>query len=116
MKTSKPKQDKYERAIAYLKRYPHKIGEAWTETQHSSPAVQQAHCLFQCLSKNGQWSEDGPCLTQIRCGCSAPAHADLCTLIRNDQRLPVNPYKITPQDLPVFAAWQRLLDKVLKRK
>jgi len=40
---------------------------------------------------------------------------DLTERIRADERIPDDPDRITVAHLPVFAEWQRILDKELKR-
>lgn len=54
------------------------------------------------------------CLTMIRNGWQGPT-PELTTAIQSDDRLPCSPRQITPAHLPVFAEWQRRLDRELNR-
>ena len=106
--------DKYARAITYLKKHPKQIISAW-----ACPFVHPAGCLFQFAA--GQFKENDSrifgCLTQIR-GYSELYYAEtrrLTRLIAKDERIPRDEQEIRLKHLPVFAEWQRRLDKELKR-
>lgn len=68
---------------------------------------------------------DCGCLTQIRedsgpCGfgvfaVSGEHREDLTRAIAEDERLPDSPWQIEHKHLPIFAEWQRRLDKELGR-
>ena len=69
--------------------------------------------LFKFITPKDYASECG-CLTMIRSGSSVaygPNGRDdeLTEKIRADERIPANPRSLIPDDLPVFAEWQRLL-------
>lgn len=100
MKTkTKPKKDKYDKAIAYLKKHPRAIKHAWTNTDRH-----KAGCLF---GFTGDWTTG--CLTQVKYNkYDAPTPA-LTQAIRADDRIP-RVADITVKSLPVFAEWQRKLD------
>ncbi len=55
------------------------------------------------------------CLTHIACGYMEAQTEELTQAIRNDPRIPGDSEYITLDDLPVFAEWQRRLDKELNR-
>ena len=57
---------------------------------------------------------DCGCLTQVRNWSAnfAPS-CEITQAIRADERIPKNPSDITVDDLHVFAAWQRKLDREL---
>lgn len=108
----KKRKDKYDRAIEYLTKHPWKIAQAWINNPYyESRLAELAHALFQpCGDGFG-------CLTQIR---SDPNYRvptpELKRAIRADKRIPKSPSAIKVSDLPVFAEWQRRLDKELNRK
>jgi len=98
--------DKYDVAVDYLTQHPEEISEAW-----GWPDTHPAGCLF---SYCGDWEDDDVgCLTMVRAGLSA-ATEELTLAIRADARLPDDETKITVEHLPVFAEWQRRLDKELR--
>jgi hypothetical protein len=99
----KDMEDKYSKAIEYLNRHPSQILEAW-----NCPRFHPAGCLFQYTSlQNG-----AGCLTQIRAGNSRAHKHELTLEIRADERVPKDQEEITLNDLPVFAEWQRKIDKI----
>lgn len=101
--------DKYDLAVQYLKEHPEEIGKAWDQF-----ADHEAGCLFLFCTKNGvrSWGERCGCLTQIRFDPSLIAfNRELTQEIRQDTRIPTRPEDIRIDDLPVFAEWQRRLDK-----
>lgn len=103
--------DKYDEAIAYLTDHPQEIQKAWLERcldENRKYYQHQSHCLFQ------RTTPDCGCLTQIRCGHRAPT-TKLAEEIRADERIPLLDKNITVADLPVFAEWQRRLDRELNR-
>lgn len=106
--------DKYDEAIAYLTEHPSKIQTAWNwpDDDLYGDGEINGGCLFQIV---GDYEECG-CLTQIRLNPYriAPTAA-LTDAIRADERIPKSPEQITIADLPVFAEWQRRLDKELNR-
>ncbi len=95
--------DKYSEAITYLRKHPCKIDDAW---QH--PWSANGGCLFVYCG--------GGCLTQIKCGDDESYSSVLTKRIRADKRIPLSKHAITISSLPVFAEWQRKLDKSVHRK
>lgn len=55
------------------------------------------------------------CLTMIRAGYDRAHTPYMTRLIRADKRIPTRPDLIKPRHLPVFAEWQRRIDKARKR-
>ena len=112
--------DKYDEAIAYLTEHPEEIRSAWYSVHDgSTPHMRLAHCLFQHCTPSGNLQSIGDCpvgcLTIVRSG-SAPAWTNQLTeSIMLDDRLPDNEIDICVEHLPVFAEWQRRLDKELNR-
>ena len=113
-----PTKDKYDKAIDYLRKHPERIHAAWSQPWWG------AGCLFQ-IAANGQTTHNAGCLTMIRPHKAEkeevgkwiiPGHPDLTQAIRHDSRIPRTPREITIANLPVFAEWQRRLDKELQRK
>jgi len=112
--------DKYDKAIELLTRADNprvEIYDAWAQC-----STHPAGCLFGYVSKNRQQYIDkvGPyqvcgCLTQIRREAEAET-PELTLAIRADKRIPKIPNSITLKDLPVFAEWQRRIDKELGRE
>lgn len=115
--TSKAKPDKYDRAIAFLSENPDYIKPSWFTPEKSDiPATKKAHCLFQFASPSGRPYRDCACLTQIRSGEGAAFTVGLTKQISGDERIPKNPNHVRVEHLPVFAEWQRRLDRELRRK
>jgi hypothetical protein len=114
------KLDKYDRAIAYLKKHPDEMYDAW-RTSLTNVKEHPAHCLFQHVTPTGRSGVVydhcmAGCLTQIRRrGIFVAATPALTEEIRNDERLPESHRDITIRMLPRFAWWQRRLDKELNR-
>lgn len=117
-------KDKYDEAIEYLTKNPDEINDAWNYA-----STHKAGCLFMACSphiSNGEIITLFPrredrelcgCLTMVRKeGGSYHAWTDdLTASIRADDRIPQNSEEITLESLPVFAEWQRRLDKELNR-
>lgn len=103
--------DKYDEQIAYLTEHPEKIYDSWGSCDG----------LFEYAStdRSVRRRPDGKvcgCLTMIRMIDHYHAYTDdLTERIRADERIPDDPDRITVAHLPVFAEWQRILDKELKR-
>jgi len=55
------------------------------------------------------------CLTMIRRGHKYAWTDELTKEIRSDERIPDADFDITPEHLPVFAEWQRRLDKEIRQ-
>ena len=105
--------DKYTKMVRYLTDHPDEIELAWSdfgdEPQHG------CHALFQYVTKSGTKEVFCGCLTQIRSGEYAASIPELTEQIRNDTRIPKYSHLIRENHLPVFAEWQRKIDKVLGR-
>lgn len=99
--------DKYDEAVAYLTARPDEIYDSWL----------CAESLFQFVEPiDGNDEKVCGCLTEIRGSYDICAWTDeLTAAIRADERLPRNAEDITPAHLPVFAEWQRRIDKELGR-
>lgn len=112
--------DRYDRAIAYLTEHPDEIQDAWcVPTYHCNAELRQAHDLFLYATPSGNREErDGlecGCLSLIRSEVGVAWTDALTEAIRADARIPIDERKVTVQDLPVFAEWQRKLDRELNR-
>ena len=108
--------DKYDKAIEFLTDHPEKIPIAW-----SDPIQYEGGCLFQFATPTGKYNarlRDAGCLTQIH-GSPKVMAGDLNPVLVEqivaDQRIPSKSEDITVESLPVFAEWQRRLDKELNR-
>lgn len=111
--------DKYDRAVLFLKKHPSEITRAWFES--GPEARKRAHCLFQYVTPTGKAklrSDGRPCgcLTQVKIGCAVAWTEALTQAIRTDVRIPSSYLKIRAEDLPIFAEWQRKLDRLLERR
>lgn len=100
--------DKYDEAIQYLKNHPEEVSTAWGD-----PTDHPAGCLFNYAGP--EYSLVG-CLTQVKNGYLQASTPSLTKRIRADKRIPRNSLDITIDILPVFAEWQRKLDKYKFRK
>lgn len=103
-------KDKYDLAIEYLTERPEKIMNAWR-----NPSSAPAGCLFQFANKSG-CAEDPKCgcLTGIKNFYFEAATPELTVAIKADSRIP-ELHDITAASLPIFAEWQRRIDKELGR-
>ena len=110
MKTRKP--DVYDREVERLtkaeKRRPGAILTAWRFGRKHSP-------LFDSCATDRDNTKCG-CLTQVRNLWDDAETEALTNSIRADTRIPDDPEKVTPAHLPIFAEWQRKIDKLLGRK
>lgn len=102
--------DKYDAEIERLKNATQdEIAESWNECEP----------LFKRCCRFGELRRDYipcGCLTQIRLGKHVAATDALTLEIRADDRIPREPHLITPAHLPIFAEWQRRIDKELNRR
>ena len=103
--------DYYDRAVAYLTQRPEEIIGAW-----QMPSAHPAGGLFAFVEPGGgrAHTECG-CLTQIRDLDEVACTEELTQAIRADERIPVSARRIGACDLPVFAEWQRRIDRALNR-
>ena len=117
--------DAYDMAVAYLTEHPNLIREAWKyganfvdgkldSSTSDVPALVRAGCLFQFVGNSIDHPNCG-CLTMVRSGHSSAATPELRAAILADERLPIMSADITPDHLPIFAGWQRRIDKALNR-
>ena len=107
--------DKYDKAVKYLERHPEEINEAWGSptTYDRSKGDHIAGCLFMIAGNEN--THNCGCLTQVRGSTVSVALTPALTkAIRKDKRIPKSPDLITVEDLPVFAEWQRKIDKEIK--
>lgn len=96
-------KDKYDLAIEILENGPATmIGKAWMD-----PERHEAGCLFMWANKSAG------CLTQIRKYNWYLDESPLVAEISKDERIPKSWDEITVKSLPVFAEWQRRLDREL---
>ncbi len=112
--------DKYDKAIDYLMRHPNEVKEAW-----SCPPEHPAGCLFEfaCRREVLRGFNNYGCLTMIRrvaypsdvWQSSVAETPELTEAIQADNRLPMHVDEIQLHHLPVFAEWQRRLDRELGR-
>jgi hypothetical protein len=114
--TNETKKDKYDRAIEYLTEHPEKIEEAWNaapvrpdEVVDDVRRVDDERCLFAVTAMGFG------CLTQVFCEFHEAPNPELTEAIRADHRIPKCVEYITPEDLPVFAEWQRRIDAMYER-
>lgn len=108
--TAEPK-DRYDVAVEYLTKHPEDIQACWTWPWSDHPGG----CLFLLCSKDQNRANGCGCLTQVRAGTLDAERYHHTLAIRADERLPANPNDIRVEDLPVFAEWQRKLDRELGR-
>ena len=109
--------DKYDRAVAFLTENPEQIDDIW-----SNPTDHEAGVLFQFCSKEGDlrghsdtYEQSCGCLTEVASGRWPAQNEKLRAEIMADDRIPKRASHITVSTLPVFAEWQRRLDKELNR-
>jgi hypothetical protein len=111
-----PAPDKYDAAVEYLTAHPDEIFHAWQKPGHPH------HNLFAPVTPSGMYecrTDDKTCgcLTMIRFCNSYVAHTDRLTrFIRDDNRIPQGGSEVTVDHLPIFAGWQRRIDKELGRE
>lgn len=101
-------KDKYDEAIEYLNEHPDEIKFAWDLEWNGK--IHPAACLFMYAGPDCSCG----CLTQIRgstCGYRAVT-PELTNRIRNDERLPDKLSLVTLEHLPLFAEYQREVDKI----
>lgn len=113
-------KDKYDQAIQYLTANPNEVYRAWNSPRNHH----EAGCLFKMV---GDGTFVG-CLTQIAMGEAEAATRELTTLIRSEQRLAIDVIQIEGSGgakevsrkllplLPLFAKYQRVVDKKLNLK
>lgn len=111
-------EDKYDRAIAYLTQHPHEIVKAWGEPFHHPAGCLFGYVMQANTRESFELARRSPCgcLTQVKSGYRCAQTYALTKAIRADTRIPKWPQWITVDDLPVFAEWQRKLDKELDRE
>lgn len=116
-------RDKYDEAIEYLNKHPEEIEHAWMECGWKGEPLRDhpAHCLFAVANKTGklpnfQGNGTCGCLTQIRFSKGHVAETkSLTAAIKADLSIPEVIKDVTIHHLPIFAKWQRRLDRELGR-
>lgn len=98
--TKTPTVDKYDVAIAYLTQHPGEMPKAWT-----NPKDHPAGALFNIIPGIGL------CLTMIRWREGRWSFTGTAAEIARDSRIPLGPGQLRLSHLPVFAEWQRRLDR-----
>jgi hypothetical protein len=100
--------DIYDKEIARLTANPEAIKSSW---MNCGPLFNM------CRSADYIGDKNIGCLTMIRRDDGYHAQTqELTDAIRADKRIPIHYEKIVARDLPVFASWQRRMDKELGRK
>jgi hypothetical protein len=107
-------KDKYDQQIDKLLNAPNVKRAIQNDWEH-------AIGLFQFATPTGKVEYDDAlasgCLTMIRRSTTNIAYTQKLTeAIRADERLPKNWGDIEPHHLPVFAEWQRRLDKEIRHR
>lgn len=115
MKTTKRKLDKYDKAIAYLKKNPNAIHDSFISRD------ERGFPLFQFATKDGHSDSRGHytccgCPVMIKNGSREGPTDELTNQIREDINIPEYVSHITATNLSHFAKYQRKFDKVLGRK
>ncbi|MGE0289092.1 MAG: hypothetical protein AB7I42_22800 [Bradyrhizobium sp.] len=104
--------DKYDKAMAYLlaaetdEDFTERVWDAWR-----APYDTDGGALFQ----HAGTGPDCGCLTSVRRGSFDAETPELTAAIRADERIPKYCADITRDNLPVFAEWQRRIDRELGR-
>lgn len=99
----------YDEQIECLTQYPEAIYHSWNASQGLFKAIRGDSFVYDLKYSAG-------CLTQIRVVESRAAFVNgkvdinLTKEIREDARIPTDPFKITAEDLPVFKEWQERID------
>lgn len=110
--------DKYDKQIAELMQYE---GDEFREKVRDDWGA--CTPLFQPVYSNYTANVECGCLTQIKDGSgffkafkNGNPDEQLTQEIINDVRIPRSPREITKESLPVFAEWQRKIDKLYGRE
>lgn len=107
--------DKYDEQIAELlkdeptpKEFSKRVNKEWGRSRGlfafaASPGFCEDYALTGCLTmiREGSWIAETP---------------ELTLEIKQDERIPTSWSGITPEHLPIFAEWQRRLDRELNRE
>lgn len=117
--TKSPIHPVYLEAVEYLTKHPEQIYPAWLD-----PHTHPGGALFYCASPRRKFGlHRCGCLTQIRqydpyvaIDANQKKDVPLTRCIREDKRIPDNPYTIQVADLMVFAEWQQYLDEYYGRE
>lgn len=103
--------DKYDKAIEYFQglngEFKAERSRIWG-VPHSHPSG----CLFEFAHRSLRPTYPG-CLSMIRNGSFEAETDELTREIKVDERIPRTEHLITLESLPVFAEWQRRLDREL---
>lgn len=108
-------KDKYDLAVEYLTEHPEEIYDVWV-----NPWKHPYGCLFLGVTPSGHLdvNPEGDfcgCLLMVKSGDPAWTR-ELTEAIRADESIPKTGNNITVSHLPIFAQWQRRIDKELGRK
>ncbi len=107
--------DKYDKAIAYLKKHPKEINRVWF-----TPYDHEHGCLFKFMGKDDSDAD----IPNERCGCLIMIKnntfyksfdSKLTEEIRADKNIPCRSELITVESLPIFAKYQRKADKLREK-
>lgn len=111
--------DAYQQAVEYLTANPNLIPRAWL---HGGYLHADNNITIRSMAGPGAilfqvtGGKDCGCLTIVRGDNEYPAATkELTSAIRSDRRIPCDDYDITVDHLPIFASWQRHIDRVLHR-
>jgi hypothetical protein len=112
--------DRYEQDVEYLTANPGLISHAWGSPQ---PGVEGGSLFRFAVNEERPGApyirgRRSGCLTMLRVMDSSYAAEtpELEAAIRADKRIPRRTADIRPHHLPIFAAWQRRIDRELGRK
>jgi len=110
--TMEVEMDKYDKAVEYLMgcngNFEGEVTKAWFD-----PSGHPAGSLFAFIRSPGKYL--GGCLTMIKRGTYEAETESLTDAIRADTRIPTDEAYVKRKHLPVFAEWQRRIDKELSR-
>ncbi len=114
-------KDRFDKAVDWLTKNPDLIEDIWRHGHLPAGTFgirhKQGHRMAACLfRKCGDRSFKATgCLTQIRDNCGVAGTSALTKAIRADERIPTEGEDITVEMLPMFAKWQRRIDKALAK-
>jgi hypothetical protein len=108
-------KDRYDEAIGHLMQFKGAAFRGAVRAAWQTPYHEPGGALFELCEDDNNDGLCG-CLTQVKDN-QYPAQSHYMTrLIRDDDRIPNLPTKITKKSLPVFAEWQRRMDRAWNRK
>lgn len=111
-------KDKYDEAVEFLTDYPDEIQYAW---EHVKENLYEGGALFLWCNPNKSSNQKPNFQPGKLCGCLTQIRQDpttwaaftpgLTKKIQEDSRIPTDATQITVDKLPLFAAWQRFMDR-----